>query len=57
MDNFCHTGLTNEQVEANAAEAVRDLRYAKAKGEWQKYRRLQERADYWRLHVVMRRTK
>lgn len=57
MDNFCHTGLTDEQVQANADEAKRELRRARARGEWPKYRRLQESADYWVLHSMMRRTK
>jgi len=55
MDNFCHAGLTDEQVKANALEAEKELRAAKRRGEWQKYRRLQECVDYWNLHAAMRK--
>lgn len=57
MDNFCHAGLTDEQVQANADEAELELKRARARGLWQTYRRLEERVDYWNLHVLMRKTK
>lgn len=57
MDNFCHAGLTDEQVQANVDEAKLELKRARARGLWQTYRRLEERVDYWNLHLFMRETK